>query len=296
MGTALKNKTVFVAGGTGFIGRTTVPALRAAGYQVMVLSRHRGGDGVVQWDGKTITSTLMSSLHGAYAVINLCGDSWGTYDVKSRIGTADLFRVAFARLGSNAPQRYLGASGYSIYGASIPRSVSAITESDPIGTGHLADLCQKWEASTFAVCNNVTALRFGCVIGHKCRAFQKIAQAARLGIRFFGDGRQQIPWISEQDCARAIVFLLEQGIRGPVNVVTDHERSWFWFSTIARAFSFWEKSPISFGVPAPLTKLIPVDIRETVLSHVPVKPHILTSNGFVGNDRDFDRVIASAVK
>src|SRR5262245_38396883 len=64
---------IVVAGGTGFLGRALVARLHAAGHEVVVLSRHPGGPGQVQWDPGDPAGHWTQALEGAGAVVNLTG-------------------------------------------------------------------------------------------------------------------------------------------------------------------------------------------------------------------------------
>ena len=73
------SKRIIVAGGTGFIGHPLVQNLLFEGYSVVVLSRsaHVSNNArltYVCWDPEEI-GDWKSHLDGAYAVINLCGES-----------------------------------------------------------------------------------------------------------------------------------------------------------------------------------------------------------------------------
>ena len=64
---------VILAGGTGLIGRKLATALQEQGYEVILLSR-TPGNGKLVWDGETV-GEWASALEGAYAVINLAGET-----------------------------------------------------------------------------------------------------------------------------------------------------------------------------------------------------------------------------
>src|SRR5207248_9540859 len=63
-------------GGSGFIGSALVPALRRAGWEVVVLTRGRAGAGRARWDGRR-QGDWVRELDGAEAVVNLAGESIG---------------------------------------------------------------------------------------------------------------------------------------------------------------------------------------------------------------------------
>ena len=75
---------VVVAGGTGFIGRSLILDLTAAGHTVAVLTRgpdrapqEAGGVAHIRWDGRR-PGSWTAALSGSDAVINLAGANIGT--------------------------------------------------------------------------------------------------------------------------------------------------------------------------------------------------------------------------
>jgi NAD dependent epimerase/dehydratase family enzyme len=80
----MEKRRILVTGGTGFIGRALTRDLAAAGYTVVVLTRHlqkseglfgRAAESVL-WDGRT-PEGWGSLVDGAFALINLAGDNLG---------------------------------------------------------------------------------------------------------------------------------------------------------------------------------------------------------------------------
>jgi uncharacterized protein YbjT (DUF2867 family) len=77
---------ILVTGGTGNIGRHTVPLLRAAGRDVRILSRHAksGESGIEHVEGDTVKGTgLVDALRGVDTVLHLAGGAKGD-DVAAR--------------------------------------------------------------------------------------------------------------------------------------------------------------------------------------------------------------------
>jgi len=94
------NDTIVVTGGTGRIGRSVVPLLRAGGREVRVLSRHpqqAGMDdpGITQVGGDTVAGTgLEDAFAGAGTVLHLAGGATG--DDRAAANVAEAARSAGA--------------------------------------------------------------------------------------------------------------------------------------------------------------------------------------------------------
>lgn len=91
------DETIVVTGGTGRIGRSVVPRLRAAGRPVRILSRHRpdeadgaaGGPGVVHVVGDTAQGVgLPEAFAGAGTVVHLAGGATGDDRAAVNVGRA----------------------------------------------------------------------------------------------------------------------------------------------------------------------------------------------------------------
>ncbi|MGQ0830734.1 MAG: DUF1731 domain-containing protein, partial [Microthrixaceae bacterium] len=96
-----------------------------------------------------------------------------------------------------------------------------LTETSPPGHGFLTDVVTAWEAATApveAAGIRVAKLRTGIVLAREGGALARMASIARLGLLGrLGSGRQWMSWITIDDEVRAIRFLLDHDIAGPVN-------------------------------------------------------------------------------
>jgi len=133
---------VVVAGGTGMIGRHLVPALRAAGHDVVVLSRNAHADTeqarYLRWNpAQPDSGDWQQALSGADAVINLCGASIGAGRwteqrkqtlVESRTVPSRALVTACNGL-ERPPAAILQASGVNYYGTGDAERA----EQDPAG-------------------------------------------------------------------------------------------------------------------------------------------------------------------
>lgn len=217
---------VVVAGSSGLIGTALVALLRQGDHEVVRLVRRRpAAPDEYSWDPATATIDP-DALEGADAVVNLCGSAmtagrW-TGERKqairdSRVGPTEVLASAVAEY--RVPV-LVNASGVNYYGDTGDREVD---EHAPPGSGFLADVCREWEAATGTAQRagaRVVLLRTGPVISPSGGLMGQLKPLFALGLGGrLGSGKQYMPWISLDDEAGAIRFVLEhEEISGPVNL------------------------------------------------------------------------------
>lgn len=292
---------VVVAGSTGLIGTSLVPALRQADHEVVRLVRHEPQAPDERGWAPASGHLDEGALAGADAVINLCGAGVGdkrwTAQRKatlrqSRLAPTSLLAEAVAEQGIST---LINASAVGYYGdrGSIP-----ITESTPPGAGFLADLCQEWEAATAPAAEagaRVALLRTGLVLSPSGGLLGQLKPlfSLMLGGRL-GDGHQYMPWISLDDEVSAICFALESpGVSGPVNLagpapVTNAE--------FTRAFGEVLGRPAPWFVPAfALRAVLGEFADEGALVSQYVCPTVLEQHGFAFQHPTVRAALATAV-
>jgi uncharacterized protein (TIGR01777 family) len=219
---------VAVTGSTGLIGSALVASLRGDGHEVVRVVRGAiAGEGpTVQWDlgARTIDA---AGLDGVDAVVHLAGESiagkrWTDEQrrkvLESRtIGTDVLVR---ALTGLDQPPRVLlSGSAIGYYG---DRGDEELTEASDSGSLFLSEVCRAWEAAAQPAVDGgirTAFLRTGIVLDPAGGMLGKVLPLFRfaLGGRL-GDGRQWMSWITLADHVRALRFLLEHDVAGPVNL------------------------------------------------------------------------------
>jgi uncharacterized protein (TIGR01777 family) len=238
---------IVVTGATGFIGTAIVPALRAAGHAVTVLSRDAGRARQALGDVTCVAADLQSpgawtaALAGAGAVIHLAGEAiaGGRWDARrkqllrdSRVETTRTLVEAITALPpASRPAALISASGADYYPFAPDDEFDddEVTEADPPGDSFLARLCRDWEAEARAaepLGVRVACMRTGIALGRggpvaKLAAPFKLFVGGRVG-----SGRQWVSWIHRDDAAAVYATAAtDDRYTGPINLVTGSVRN-----------------------------------------------------------------------
>ena len=278
----LPPQRIAVTGASGLIGSSLVGYLKSQGHTVQRLVRRPAvSSEEITWD--PIAGTVdMEALAGVDAVIHLAGagvsDKRWTKKYKSEIlnsrllGTTTIAKaVAIVK-----PQVFISASAIGWYGESGNR---AVIESDRVGDDFLAAVCREWEsAADLAGDVRTIKLRTGLVLDPTGGALGKMLPIFRFGLGGkLSNGKQWWSWITLHDQIRAIAFLLENKVSGPVNLTSPNPVTNSEFTAgLARAMH----RPALFPVPAIALKIVLGGFSAEVLGSKKVMPHVLTEAGF----------------
>ena len=219
---------VVVAGGTGFLGRALVAALRRDGHRVRVLTRRPQHVDDVVWDPAAAESqTWRSALDAVDAVINLAGESiagarWSSARKAairdSRMRATGALVLALREL-QQRPPIFLSASAVGFYGN---RGDEVLTEESSLGNDFLADVCRDWErlAMEVATVSRVVRLRTGIVLGRGGGALPPMAIPFRLFVGGpVGTGAQYLSWIHIDDWVAMVRWALAtDAVSGAINL------------------------------------------------------------------------------
>jgi uncharacterized protein len=273
---------VAVTGATGLIGTALVAQLKSDGYQVQKLVRRpvRTADEVF-WDpikGEVDTN----SLEGVDAVFHLAGVSVGgkrwsaayrSEILNSRLLGTTTIATACEQL---KPSVFISASAIGHYGETGNR---AVTEADGGGSDFLSIVCREWEAAaSLAPSVRTIKLRSGIVLDPTGGALGQMLPIFKFGVGGkLGSGKQWWSWITLHDQIRAMIFLLNSKIDGPVNLtapnpVTNQEFT----AALAHAM----KRPAFFPAPAFALRAVLGGFSSEVLGSKRVIPKVLTDAKF----------------
>lgn len=289
---------IAITGSSGLIGSAISRRLEQDGHQITRVVRSREGaarPGAVFW--KPSEGEIdASGLAGHDAVINLAGENifgiW-TDGKKKRIresrvrGTTLLAETLASLEPADRPATLVNASGFSYYGDRPPDV--PMTEDAPPGDSFLAGVVRDWENAMAPAAEagiRVVMLRFGLVVDPDALLLQGMAASSRFGLGAkLGDGSQVFPWVTRDEIANVVPFVLrEESVRGPVNVaapekVTNEEFA----DAVARVV----ERPRVLKVPAFAVKMIG-GLGEEILTGAWVVPSKLQSAGYEWRDPELE--------
>ena len=293
---------IAVTGASGLIGSALIPALRSSGHEVVQFVRKEPTSAAqIKWDPTAGNASGLDrkTLEGVHAVVHLSGAGVGDhrwtqgykkeiYD--SRVLSTRTISEAIAST-ENGPKVLVSASAIGIYGDTGDVSVD---ESSTRGSGFLADVVDAWEQSADTARQagvRVVHPRTGLVVSAKGGAWGRLLPLFKLGLGGqLGSGKQYWSFISIRDEVRALQWLIDQDLSGPVNLtaptpVTNAE--------VTRAMSRALKRPALLPVPGIALRIALGEFSIEVLGSARVLPTKLEKSGFTWTDPTIDAAISS---
>ena len=291
-------KRVTVTGGTGFIGRHVVDALRARGDDVTVLSR--SAPETVHWADPVSEPPPSEAIADRDAVVHLLGENvaqrW-TSSARRRIresrelGTRNLVEGLSRLGGTERPLTLVSMSASGFYGA---RGDERVDESGSAGDDFLAEVVQAWEKEAGKAADlgmRVAIPRTGVVLAEGGGALDKMLPPFKLGVGGpVAGGRQYVPWIHLDDVVAGLLFLLDRG-SGTYNLtapepVTNRELS----KALGRAL----RRPAIAPVPALAVRTLYGEMAWIVTTGVRAVPERLVQEGYAFQRPDLDDALRAA--
>jgi uncharacterized protein (TIGR01777 family) len=264
------------------IGSALVGHLKSEGHTVQRLVRRPVvSSDEVFWNPASGEVDL-PALEGVDAVIHLAGANVGDKRwtkayraeiLNSRLLGTNTIATAVAKL---KPSVFISSSAIGWYGETGNR---AVIESDRPGDDFLAAVCKEWEsAADLAVGVRTAKIRTGLVLEPTSGALGKMLPLFRLGVGGkLGNGKQWWSWITLHDQIKAISFLLEKDLEGPINLTSPNPATNQEFTAaLARAV----KRPALFPVPSIALKIVLGGFASEVLGSKRVLPQKLMDSGF----------------
>jgi uncharacterized protein (TIGR01777 family) len=280
-----------MTGGTGAVGRVLAEALTARGDDVLVVSRGvRSGPEAQEFvpGNPTMIGDWMDRALGCDAVIHLAGapvvryvwnDRVRKQIVSSRVDSANNLVAAIAQTPpERRPRAFLCASSTDYY--DFDASDTRVAESAPFGEHFLGSVARSVEtaaekASALGV--QVSTLRMGHVIGTDRESFSRYTGPFSL---FFhgpiGTGEQWFSWIHIQDVVGACLWILDQKLSGPFNLVAPAESRQGDFSRMVAACLRRQPQPMT--VPKIMSAFR--EMGEVVVQGRRASPVALVASGF----------------
>lgn len=228
----MKNKTIVIAGGTGFIGQEMIKHF-GKDNKIIVLTRQKKETknnrnqynsltqddlqqvDFIKWDGRTIGKWAIA-LEGSDLVINLAGKTVNCrYTEKnkkeildSRVDAVNLIGAAI-RQCTKPPACWINASSATIYRHALDRPQDEYT--GEFHEGFSVHVCRRWEESLFNQSTPATrkiALRMAITLGPGgvLIPYFNLLKFGLGGKQ--GSGKQMFSWIHIEDTCRMIEWIV----------------------------------------------------------------------------------------
>ena len=295
---------VLLTGGTGLIGRHLIPRLLELGHRVTVSTRspekakNRLDSRVTLWRA----FEHQVNLNGFDAVINLAGepiaDKRWTAEQKQRLCHSrwDITQKLVTLINaSDAPPAVLISGSAAGYYGDLGEVV--VTEEEPPHNEFTHKLCARWEQIACEAQSDrtrVCLLRTGVVLAPRGGILAKMAPAFKLGLGGpIGSGRQSLAWIHIDDMVNGILWLLDNDLRGPFNMVSPYPvRN----EQFAHALGHALNRPAIFRVPAAAIRLLMGESSVLVLGGQRALPKRLEAAGFGFRWYDLEEALADVLR
>jgi len=290
---------ILITGGTGLIGRHLIPRLLTLGHTVCVVTRspekaRQVLDARVElWPGLQ----NISSLDDIDAVINLAGEAiadkrWTDAQKQKLCDSRWTItqRISELILASTTPPAVLISGSATGYYGDLGEVV--VTEEEPPHNEFTHKLCSRWEhiaSSAESDRTRVCLLRTGVVLAAQGGILAKMLPPFKLGLGGpIGNGRQYLAWIHIDDMVNGILWLLDNDLSGPFNMVSPYpvrnER-------FAHALGHALDRPAILRVPATVIRLLMGESSVLVLGGQRALPKRIEAAGFVFRWYDLDEAL-----
>lgn len=273
---------IAITGASGLIGTALVGHLKSEGHTVQRLVRRPVVSPEEVFWNPSKGEVDLAALEGVDAIIHLAGANVGDHRwtkkyraeiLNSRLLGTNTIAAAVSKI---KPQVFISASAIGWYGETGNRAVS---ENDRAGDDFLAAVCREWEAAAdLATDTRTVKIRTGLVLDPTGGALGKMLPLFRFGLGGkLGSGKQWWSWITLHDQIRAICYLLEKNVDGPVNLTAPNPATNQEFtSALARALH----RPAIFPVPSLALKVALGGFSTEILGSKRVLPQKLNESGF----------------
>lgn len=294
---------ILITGGTGLIGRHLIPRLLELKHSVTVVTRNPAKAQQLLDARVSLLKGLneLSNLNDVDAVINLAGepiaDKRWSEEQKQRLCNSRwqiTQRIADLINASDTPPQVLISGSASGYYGDLGEVV--VTEEEPPHNEFTHKLCARWEQIACEAQSDrtrVCLLRTGVVLAPKGGILAKLLPLFRLGLGGpIGNGRQYLAWIHIDDMVNGILWLLDNELRGPFNMVSPYPvRNEQFSHTLGHVLH----RPTIMRAPAFAVRLMMGESAVLVLGGQRALPKRLEAAGFAFRWYDLEEALGDVV-
>lgn len=300
---------IAVTGASGFIGTALVAALTERGDEVTPFVRPTSqatSASSVRWDPSRglIDEGDLRRIGALDGVVHLAGAGiadkrWSTQRkfeiMRSRVASTTLLVQALSSMTSG-PEFLASGSAIGFYGA---RGDEVLDETSERGDGFLSDVCVQWERAAEPWTSSgrrLALLRTGIVMSRHGGALKRQLPLFRAGLGGpLASGDQWLSPISLRDEVRAILWVLDNRLSGPVNLVSPEPVT---NRTFTKILANEIHRPAFVRVPAFALKFALGSelATQAVLSSQRVTPRLLSESGFNFDNPSSEGIISQALR
>jgi uncharacterized protein len=277
---------IVVLGGSGFVGRALVPALRQRGDDVVTASLRDPARAAEAADG----SDVVVNLAGA-PVVGRWTEQHKREIARSRVDAPHAFLDALGR-SERRPAAYVTASAIGYYGMS---RTAVFTEASPPGDDFLARVCAAWEAEAARARDlemRLAIVRTGLVLGRGGGALAPLLPLFRAGLGGpVASGEQWYSWVHMDDHVRIFMLAID-GYAGTLNSTAPNPVT---NRTFTRALAAAVHRPALFPAPAFALKLVFGEGASVLTEGQRVLPEATLAAGYTFLHPDIDEACVSLV-
>ncbi|WP_019604909.1 TIGR01777 family oxidoreductase [Teredinibacter turnerae] len=273
-------QTIYITGGTGFVGRALCAYLlknapeiagsESSGLTLYVQTRqpehhrHRTIKFVKNYQQlpEGVAPDAIINLAGAPIADERWSEKRKQILLDSRVAATETLLASVEKAG-HTPNTLLNASAIGFYG---PDAIGEIDENAGRGEGFAADLCASWETAAMGFSRlgtRVCLMRIGVVLGDG-GVLAKLLPLFKMGLGGpIGHGKQGMSWVHIDDlCRLFMTALVNPEFAGAVNCTTPYPVSQRVF---ARELGRQLGRPACLPTPATVLRLVYGQMAEELL-------------------------------
>ena len=291
---------ILITGSSGLVGTHLGKVMEAEGHNIIRMLRSAPDGQPFCWlpDKGVINYDDSVDID---AVINLAGESiadgrWSEERKRrildSRVSGTRLLAETLAKQKSK-PKVFISGSAIGFYGET---GASIVDEDSKQGTGYLAEVAELWEHAAKPAADagiRTVNIRTGVVLSPDGGMLQKLLLPFKMGLGgIVGNGQQYISWVSINDMAGMIQFLLENDtISGAINLVSKQPVTNY---TFTKTLGSVLKRPTIFPLPGCVARVVFGEMADALLlSSIRVQPKRLIEEGYNFIDTDLEKTLRS---
>lgn len=258
-------------------------------------------DAVISYDDLARTDkyyAVIINLAGAGIADSRWTDTRKQQLFASRLQPTQAVVDYIARMGDK-PKLLVSGSAIGWYGAQDETDTTALTEHHaPVKADFAHEICAAWEKLALSVQGivPVAIVRTGVVIDPNGGMVGRLVMPFKLGLGGkLSNGKQVMSWISRHDWVRAVMFIITQNLRQPL----DHQQIYnltnpkpVTNTEFTKAMGQWLHRPTLATLPAFVVKTLFGEMATLLLDGQKVVPQALLAQGFVFDDNTVLQALA----